>query len=522
MARLPIGQRIRNSRKDKGLTQSDLAEAIGISPSYLNLIEHDKRMIGGKLMKRIAEALHVEIGWLSGTEDARLAQDIVELTRSMAIDDLDDRNALNFVAQTPEWANAFLALHRRYQDVTETALALSDRLSQDPALMELSHSVLTQITSIRSFAEILEQYSDLSSDERNRFSSIIASQSDQLGSSARTMIDLLSSASETEKPTSPVNEVDDFIIHHGNYFPDLEWAAEALNKEMEYAPSTISAAIHERLTHKHGLIIRRTYDPVRQPSLVDEKTLIHAEGLKETTIRFREAQRLAELEMSDTLDSLVRDSRLTSDASRQAARRALANYAAGALLFPYQPFLDAAENDRYDIERLQPRFAGSFEQIAHRMVTLRRSGAEGVPFAFLRADPAGNISKPFSIPGLRMPRYGGACPLWAIYEALGTDRTIAQLASLSSGEQYLFVARRLTKQYGAFGTHPVTYSVMLGCDISYRDRLVYGDRFANRQSKLTTPVGFNCRSCPRKNCNQRAHAAILAPMNEKLASEMNT
>lgn len=236
MARLPIGQRIRNSRKDKGLTQSDLAEAIGISPSYLNLIEHDKRMIGGKLMKRIAEALHVEIGWLSGTEDARLAQDIVELTRSMAIDDLDDRNALNFVAQTPEWANAFLALHRRYQDVTETALALSDRLSQDPALMELSHSVLTQITSIRSFAEILEQYSDLSSDERNRFSSIIASQSDQLGSSARTMIDLLSSASETEKPTSPANEVDDFIIHHGNYFPDLEWAAEALNKEMEYAP----------------------------------------------------------------------------------------------------------------------------------------------------------------------------------------------------------------------------------------------------------------------------------------------
>lgn len=522
MARIPIGQRIRNSRKDKGLTQSDLASDIGISPSYLNLIEHDKRMIGGKLMKRIAEALNVDIGWLSGTEDARLAQDIIELTRSMSIDDLDEQNALNFVAQTPEWANAFLALHRRYQDVTETALALSDRLSQDPALMELSHAVLTQITSIRSFAEILEQYRDLSPEERNRFSSIIASQSDQLGSSARAMIELLSSSSETEKPTSPANEVDDFIIYYSNYFPDLEWAAEAIQKELELSPSGLHAAIQDRLTTKHGITVRRAYNAEPSSDDNDENYLIHPEGLKETTVRFREARRLADLEMADILDSLVRDSRLTSDASRQACRRALANYAAGALLFPYQTFLEAAESCRYDIERLQPRFNGSFEQIAHRLVTLRRSGAQGVPFAFLRADPAGNISKPFSISGLRMPRYGGACPLWAIYAAFGSNQTVAQLASLSSGEQYLFVARRLTKEFSGYGASPVTYSVMLGCDASYRDRLVYGDRFANRQAGLATPVGFNCRSCPRNNCNQRAQPAILAPTHQKLVSETNT
>lgn len=522
MARLPVGQRIRNSRKDKGMTQSDLAALIGISPSYLNLIEHDKRMIGGALMKRIAEGLDVDLGWLSGTEDARLAQDIVELTRSLSIGELDEQNALGFVAQSPEWANAFLNLHRRYQDVTETALALSDRLSQDPTLMELSHAVLTQITSIRSFAEILEQYRDLSTEERHRFSSIIASQSDQLGSSARTMIDLLSSASDTEKPSSPANEVDDFIIHYSNYFPDLEWAAESLRESLNAASPSITTAIHQRLTDKHGLTIRRAHDNCAAIPQDAGKLLLHGDGMLETTIRFREARKLAELEMASTLDSLIRDERLTSDESRLAGRRALANYAAGALLFPYDSFLETAESCRYDIERLQPIFNASFEQIAHRMVTLRRSGAEGVPFAFLRSDPAGNISKPFSIPGLRMPRFGGACPLWAIYAAFGSNQTVSQLAALSSGERYLFIARRITKQAGHFGSVPVTFSVMLGCDASYGDRLVYGDAFTGGQDELTTPVGFNCRSCPRQNCNQRAQAAILAQNNQTLVSEAKT
>lgn len=510
MARLPIGQRIRDSRMASGISQTALARSVGISPSYLNLIEHDKRMIGGALLKRIAGALDVPLGRLSGGDDEGLASEVAELARTLAAPGLDEPAAARFVAQAPDWAAAFVQLHRRYRDATETALALSDRLSQDPALMELSHAVLTQISAIRSFAEILEQYPDLAPEERTRFCSIIAAQSDRLGSSAREMIALLDGAKNTPTPTSPRSEVDDFIHHCGNHLPVLEEAADALRRSLETAPQPLAAAIESRLLQAHGLRIRRG-DPAEATSDAGRDVLTLDEGALDSTLRFQLARTLAERELGAAIDGLIQNDRLTSDEARQIARRALANYAAGALLFPYAPFHEAAERSRYDIDRLAQRFAGSFEQIAHRLVTLRRPGAEGVPFAFLRADPAGNTSKPFSIPGLRMPRLGGACPLWALYRALATpDRTIAQLAETPNGEQYLFIARSQSKRAPSFAGAPVSYSVMLGCDAAYGERIVYFDGFASGKRSLATPVGFTCRSCARVGCAQRAQAPVRA------------
>lgn len=490
--RLPIGQRIRNRRRERGLTQAALAKAVGISGSYLNLIEHDKRMIGGALLRRIAAELGAEVEQLSGSGDARLAQDVLEIIRSLAIAGLDERGALDFVAQHSEWAQAFVTLHRSYRDASETALALSDRLSQDPALMELSHAVLTQVTAIRSFAEILEQHEELEPAERARFSHIIATESEHLGSSAREMITLLGGTLEAPKPSSPAEEVDDFVIFHGNYFPDLEDAAAGFRRDLGAENGDIAAAVSERL--RAGAI--------EVPGF--------AEGTPVATRRFAEARKLLEIELDRTIYELIEDERLTTAEAQERARQALASYAAGALLFPYEPFLEAAEALRYDIERLAARFGGSFEQAAHRLVTLRRPGAEGIPFAFLRSDAAGNLSKPFSIPGLRMPRYGGACPLWALYDAFAAgDRTLAQMAVMPEGERYLFIARRLTKRSAPYGGVAPAFSVMLGCDAAYMDRIVYGDAFVGGQGSLATPVGRNCRSCPRQGCPQRAWPALL-------------
>lgn len=512
MARVPIGQRIRESRMDAGITQTDLAKAIGISPSYLNLIEHDKRMIGGALMKRIAGALDTPLAVLSGANDAPLANEVAELARTLAFRGLDEAAAARFTGQHPEWANAFVQLHRRYRDATETALALSDRLSQDPALMELSHAVLTQISAIRSFAEIMEQYPDLETSERERFCGIIAAQSDSLGSSAREMIALLDGARNAPTPTSPKSEVDDFIHHCDNHLPRLEEAADALRRVLKVTSDSLAGAIESRLVQAHGISIRRVRpgtaaaEPVRESGILtlDEEAL-------DSTHRFQLARTLAELELSEAVEEMVADDRLTSDEARAIARRAMANYAAGALLFPYDAFFEQAEGTRYDIDRLAQRFGASFEQTAHRLVTLRRPDAVGVPFAFLRADPAGNISKPFSIAGLRMPRLGGACPLWALYAAQATpDRTVSQLAEMPSGEQYLFVARSQSKRAPVYGRAQARFSVMLGCDIVYGERIVYFDAYASGRSSLATPVGFNCRSCPRTDCAQRAQPAITS------------
>lgn len=505
MARFPIGQRIRRRRLELGISQIALAKRVEISPSYLNLIEHDKRLIGGALLGRMSDELGVEQSALSGGAEESLVQEVGELARTQSLPGLDMASAVTLVAQNPDWARALLALNRKYQGATEQALALSDRLGQDPSLVALSHAILTQITSIRSFAEILEAYPDLDPDERLRFSGIIASESDQLGSDARAMIDLLSGAADTPQASSPEKEVDDFVIWHRNYFAALEDAAEDLRQTLEGMDDRLGVAIADLLTKKHGITI--TFDGATTDG---SDTILHLDdNAPESSRRFRQARLLASKEFSSLLDELTDDDHLTTPASRQRARAALSGYAAAALLFPYEPFLEAAEAERYDIERLAGLFRGSIQQIAQRLVTLRRPDAEGIPFAFLRTDPAGNVSKPFSIPGLRMPRFGGACPLWALYSALSSpERTVAQLAAMPEGSRFLFVAHRISKPMGGFRAPHATHAIMLGCDAVHAGRLVYGDGLAGGGENLAAPVGFNCRSCTRPDCGQRAVPTI--------------
>lgn len=505
MARFPIGQRIRHHRMELGISQAALAERAGISPAYLNLIEHNKREIGGALLGRLAQSLGVPRNALSGDKEEALVQEVGDLVRTQDLPGLTADSAMQMVAQNPDWARALLALNRKYRSASEQALALSDRLGQDPSLMALSHAILTQITSIRSFAEIMEAHADLDSDSRLRFSGIIASQSDQLGSDARAMINLLSGGGDTPQASSPEKEVDDFIIWNRDYFPDLEDAADALRNTLSGMDDRLGVAIADRLTQRHGLTI--SFDA---PSPTEPKKTLNLSGsAPESSRRFRQARRLAELEFAPLLESLTDDSHLTSTESRDRARAALANYAAAALLFPYVPFLGAAERERYDIERLAGLFRGSIEQVSQRLVTLRRPGAEGIPFAFLRTDPAGNISKPFSIPGLRMPRFGGACPLWALYNALSTpNRTVTQFAAMPEGGRFLFIARRIDKSVSGYRSPGVTHAIMLGCDAAHAARTVYGDAFTAGLESLVTPVGYNCRSCARGGCEQRAAPAI--------------
>lgn len=508
MARLPIGRRIREARKECGMTQSGLAEAAGISPSYLNLIEHDKRMIGGALLGRIANLLDIAPDHLRGSDDEALFQQALELVRSRTLPEVEEPDASSLVADKPEWARALVSLHRKYQAATETNLALSDRLNQDPALMALSHAILNQITSIRSFAEILEHTPNLDEADQNRFSGIIASQSDQLGASAREMINLLTGPTEATHAPSPEKEVDDFIIVNNNYFAHLEDAAQRLHTRLSRKRNTLEGAIDEVLTRTHHVVLHYGEEASPTPSDTQQVLMLDNTAL-DTTNRFQKARKLAEIEFSDLIDTAIRNELLSSEESRRRAHRALSNYAAGALLFPYERFLESAETFRYDIERLELMYKASFEQMAHRLVTLRRPGAEGVPFSFLRADPAGNLSKPFSTPGLPMPRFGGACPLWAIYTAFGSrDRTVAQLAAMPQGERYLFIARRLSKKAVGFGAPRTTYSVMLGCEATYGDRIVYADAFTPGRESLETPVGFTCRSCPRDGCPQRVQRML--------------
>lgn len=508
MVRVPIGQRIRERRRRAGMAQAALAKVVDISPAYLSLIEHDKRYIGGKLLRRIADALELELDYLTADQDTRLVEALMELSAASGLEGLDAESAASLVGRYPEWARAFIKLNRNLRDATETALALSERLSRDPELMALSHLMLTQITSVRSFSEILAEHDDLDTAERRRFAGIIASESDALTSSARAVIDTLEHSGDAFRPTSPSREVDDFIIDNRNYFAPIEAAAAALREELGSERILSEAVLTERLLARHGVHVVHG----QQPSARDgsQARLVLAEGATSSTVRFRLARRLCRVEFEDLFERVVETARVSSEEARTRVLQALARYAAGALLLPYAPYLQSAEELRYDLEALGARFGVSFEQAAHRLVTLREPGNEGVPFAFLRADPAGNISKRFSIPGLRMPEFGGACPRWPIYTAFSSpDQIISQLAAIPGGARYLFIARRVTKPSTVHGRPTTVFSVMLGCDAQYADRIVYGDAYSSRRDSVLSRVGFECRSCRREDCEQRVHPPIF-------------
>jgi len=332
---------------------------------------------------------------------------------------------------------------------------------------------------------------------------------------AKAFFAFLDDVDATVRATTPSGEVEDFIDAHENYFSVLEQAAEALQARVEAPGEINNEAITNYLARLHGITINPDPEVAENLRFVDYQLVDSQLDLLKlhppATQRFLIAQFIFEREHADILDELVDDKVLTSDDARARARRALARYAAGAFLFPYKPFLKAAIELRYDIQALQHLFGGSFEQIVHRLMTLRAPGSAGIPFLFMRTDLAGNISKRFSLSNLHLPRYGGACPLWALYRAFLTPaQIIAQTVQMPNKQEFLFVARTVTKQADSFGTPEKTYSVMFGCDLAYADQVVYGEAYKNSQASLITEVGSSCRLCPRQACIHRAHATILS------------
>jgi predicted transcriptional regulator len=174
-------------------------------------------------------------------------------------------------------------------------------------------------------------------------------------------------------------------------------------------------------------------------------------------------------------------------------------------MLPYDEFLQAAQDTRYNVELLQYRFSASFEQVCHRLTTLRNPQSSGIPMHLVRVDVAGNISKRFSASGLRIPRYGSACPRWIMHHAFLTPGVICpQLTQMPDGQRYFSIARTTSKPaltYGHPGRH---YAISIGCEITFADQMVYSSGLNLDRQELAIPVGVACQLCDRTNCPQRA------------------
>jgi predicted transcriptional regulator len=244
----------------------------------------------------------------------------------------------------------------------------------------------------------------------------------------------------------------------------------------------------------------RRLDRHRREILLDDELDVASQN-------FQLAEQLAYLEMGETIDDALKDGSFETDSGQRLSRRALAGYAAAALLMPYSAFARAVEARRYDIEALSRQFGSSFEQTAHRLTTLQKPGQERVPFFFIRVDPAGNVSKRLDGAGFPFARHGGGCPLWSVHQAFKTPReVVTQWLELPDGQRFFSIARTVTAGGGGYGRSRVERAIALGCAEEHAGKLIYTQGRPGPES--ATPIGVTCRLCQRTECTARSAPPI--------------
>ncbi|WP_280191740.1 short-chain fatty acyl-CoA regulator family protein [Delftia sp. PS-11] len=441
-----MGVKLRKLRSERGLSQVALAQALDLSPSYLNQLEQNQRPLTVSVLLRLNRALGVDIQEFSEDEQARLVaglrEALADAPEPIALPELQE-----VAAQMPALGRAVIAMHQRHLEAMERLESLSLRLGDD--------------------------------------------------------------RSEAAAPRAmPFELVRDFFFAHQNHFDAVDRAAEALAGEAQAHGGSLADWLAARLWQRHGVRVHFAQGPGEGLRRFDPgaRSLQLSSALEPSQRAFQMGTQLALLEIGDTLQQLTDTPPLAGDAaSRRLARVGLANYFAGALLLPYGSFLNAAEQLRYDIDLLGQRFGVGFETVCHRLSTLQRPGAPGVPFFFVRVDRAGNISKRQSATHFHFSRTGGTCPLWNVYEAFGQPgQVLRQLAAMPDGRRYLWIARCVSHGQGGYGSPRKNFSIGLGCDIRHAARLVYAKGLDLTDPDAATPIGMGCKVCERAACPQRA------------------
>jgi predicted transcriptional regulator len=269
------------------------------------------------------------------------------------------------------------------------------------------------------------------------------------------------------------------------------------------------------LKREHGIVVkalpvatmpnwRRRYDRHSQRLFVSER-LSPFDQLREV------AMEACLIRCQVAVAAEVKALKLLSDEARRLARFELARYAAHALMMPYAAFLAAAQRARYDIDVLRARFSVSFEQAANRLTMLQKPGQSGVPFFMLEADNAGNRFRRAGAQGFPHARFGGGCPKLAVHAAFAQPgQVLVEAVEMPDGAAFLTVARTLEGPQGAFGERPRRTAILIGCDIGFRDEVVYGA--ALPAGEKAVPVGPACRLCERAGCLARVEPPLTRPL----------
>lgn len=308
---------------------------------------------------------------------------------------------------------------------------------------------------------------------------------------------------------TPETWVRDHIQAQRNYFAYLEEAAETLAGALG-DPMLLFEGLKRRLQEGYGVGTR-----IVPPELLDgtsqhydyhRKRLMLSAALRPESRTFAAAYQVALFEFRALIAKMLESAAPPDQPTRRLLHMSLANYAAGAIMMPYEGFLAAAERSRYDIDRLCGEYGASVEQVAHRLTTLGRSGARGIPFFMLRVDAAGNVSKRFAGESFPFSRFGGTCPRWNLHAAFRTpERVVTQIVETPDGQRFFTLSRAVERSVRLDPRENSQLAIGLGCDVKFASKIVYSDGL-DLADPYVTPIGPACSICPRLRCPQRAAA----------------
>lgn len=446
-----IGPRLRRLRRETNQTQAEMAKALGISNSYVNMLEKNERSVSVPVLLRLFQTYGVDWREIADEDEAATLANL----RSAFQDPLFEAHSpdlpqlRSLMSDAPDVAKSFLQLHTAYRAATERLLSLSNASETDL-------NILT---------------------------------------------------------ASPEAVVHDFFRENRNHFPELEEAATNFWQDGRPDSDELYSAMKHCLKERLGLITRvvpvaEMPETLREYS-EDRQEVRLSEGLDHPNRTFQLAHTIGLIEQSDVIDRILSRLNIEDEAGLNRCKVELANYFAAAVLMPYEAFREEALACKYDFAHLSLRFGVSFEQACHRATTLQREGAEGVSFFFLRIDKAGNVTKRFNSTGFNLAEYGGACPRLDVHTSFRNPGTVVpQLVEMPDEGRFFVFARTVNRPKFTRHSLDKRLAIAMGCSIENLDQIGYADKFRGASLQFTE-VGINCRICPRANCDQRAHNAIL-------------
>ena len=449
-----LGVVIRRLRRGQSLTQRDLANKLDISVAYINLIENNRRSITVPILLKVAKLFNIELSELTNDYNKQLNSDLMDIFSDNIFEEheLKNNDIKDFCVNSPIVGDAVRTLYDKY-------------LQNKKDLGELADQMIS----------VKQEISDTVGSEK-----------------------------------SSADFISDMLQSNNNYFSDIEEISEKETSAIDFDNGNRLRSMINFLEKKFSIKIKFEEENLQnnfvKKYIAEKKILKISNALSRESKEFLIAHQLGLIIGKDSIEAKLEKEGITDNNTLALGKTVLANYFASCLLMPYDKFLKYSKKHRYDIDMLSNRFETSFEQVCHRLTTLQKPGNKGIPFHFMRVDIAGNVSKRFSLSGLKIPRYSVACPRWNVYSAfLNPGKIKVQLSKMLDGKTFVCLARTVSKRIGDYRSPETFFSIGLGFDISHSKDCIYAD---NLDEKYSVPTGLSCRTCERENCRQRAFPPI--------------